>query len=74
MYKTIRQVLFSIIPILLLLAACAPAPAPVPTTDPNVINSQIETSVAMTVAAQNQLTAQAQPQITDTAAPPQVGS
>jgi hypothetical protein len=68
MNKTTRQVLLTTILILLLLSACAPAPAP--TTDPNLINSQIETSVALTVAAQNQLTAQAQPQVTDTAAPP----
>jgi hypothetical protein len=67
MNQTMRQVLLTTILILLLLSACAPAPAP--TADPNLINSQIETSVALTVAAQNQLTAQAQPQVTDTAAP-----
>jgi len=67
MNKTTRQVILTTILILLLLSACAPAPAP--TTDPNLISSQVETSVALTVAAQNQLTAQAQPQVTDTAAP-----
>ncbi len=70
MNKTMRQVLLITILMLILLSACAPAPAPAPTTDPNLIKNQIETSVAMTVAAQNQRTAQAQPQITDTAAPP----
>jgi len=67
MNKTIRQVLFTTILILLLLAACAPAPAP--TTDPNQINSQIATSVALTVASQNLETAQAQPPATETPLP-----
>jgi hypothetical protein len=67
MNKTIRQVLFTAIPILLLLAACAPAPAP--TADPNLINSQIATSVALTVASQNLDTAQAQPTITSSPIP-----
>jgi hypothetical protein len=67
MNKTMRQVLFTTIPILLLLASCAPAPAP--TTDPNLINNQIETSVVLTVAAMNTATAQAQPQATDTPVP-----
>jgi hypothetical protein len=59
MNKTMRQVLLTTILILLLLSACAPAPAP--TTDPNLINSQIETSVVLTVEAMNTATAQAQP-------------
>ena len=63
MNKTMRQVLFTTIPILLLLAACAPAPAP--TVDPNQINSQIATSVALTVASQNLDTAEAQPVATE---------
>ena len=67
MNKTIRQVLFTTIPIVLLLAACAPAPAP--TADPNLINSQIATSVALTVASQNLETAQAQPPATETPFP-----
>ena len=67
MNKTIRQVLFTTIPILLLLAACAPAPAPTP--NPDEIDSQISTSVALTVAAQNTATAQAQPQVTETPVP-----
>ena len=67
MNKTIRQVLFTTIPILLLLAACAPAPAP--TADPNLINSQIATSVALTVASQNLDTAEAQPPATETPLP-----
>jgi hypothetical protein len=69
MNKTLRQVFLITILILLLLSACAPAPAPAPTTDPNVINNQIETSVVLTVAAMNTATAQAQPQATDTALP-----
>lgn len=54
-----RKFLFVAIPAFLLLAACAPAPAP--TTDPNLINNQIETSVVLTVEAMNTATAQAQP-------------
>ncbi len=67
MNKTIRQVLFTTIPILLLLAACAPAPAPTP--DQNEINNQISTAVALTVASQNLDTAEAQPPATETALP-----
>jgi hypothetical protein len=67
MNKTMRQVLFTILPFLLLLAACSPAPAPTPNLEE--INSQVSTSVALTVAAQNTSTAQAQPQVTDTAVP-----
>src|SRR5512139_4140214 len=67
MNKTIRQVLFTTIPIVLLLAACAPAPAP--TADPNLINDQIAISVALTVASQNLETAQAQPPATETPLP-----
>ncbi len=67
MNKTIRQVLFTTIPIVLLLAACAPAPAPTP--DPNQVNSQVSTAVALTVASQNLDTAQAQPPATETPLP-----
>jgi hypothetical protein len=67
MNKTMRQVLLSTILILLLLSACAPAPAP--TTDPNLINDQISTSVVLTVAAMNTATAQAQPLPTETPLP-----
>jgi hypothetical protein len=67
MNKTIRQVLFTTIPILLLLAACAPAPAPTP--DQNLINSQVSTAVALTVASQNLDTAEAQPAATETPLP-----
>jgi hypothetical protein len=67
MNKTIRQVLFTTIPILLLLAACAPAPAPTP--DQNEINSQVSTAVALTVASQNLDTAEAQPAATETPLP-----
>lgn len=48
---------------ILLLAACAPAPAP--TQDPAEIQRQIQESVALTVAAQNALTEQAQALIPD---------
>jgi len=67
MNKIMRQVLFTTIPILVLLAACAPAPAPTP--DPTLINSQIATSVALTVASQNLDTAEAQPVATETPLP-----
>jgi hypothetical protein len=48
---------------ILLLAACAPAPAP--TQDPAEIQQQIDQAVALTVAAQNALTEQAQALIPD---------
>jgi hypothetical protein len=48
---------------IILLAACAPAPAP--TQDPAEIQRQIQESVALTVAAQNALTEQAQALIPD---------
>jgi hypothetical protein len=67
MNKTMRQVLLTTLPILLLLAACSPAPAPTPNLEE--INSQVSTSVALTVAAQNTSTAQAMPQVTDTPVP-----
>ena len=67
MKKTMKQFLFTAIPILLLLAACAPAPAP--TVSPVEIANQVATSVALTVASQNLDTAQAQPQVTDTPLP-----
>ena len=67
MKKTMKQFLFTAIPILLLLAACAPAP--VPTVSPVEVANQVATSVALTVASQNLDTAQAQPQVTDTAVP-----
>jgi hypothetical protein len=67
MNKIIRQVLFTTIPFLLLLAACAPAPAPPP--DQTLINSQVSTAVALTVASQNLDTAEAQPPATETALP-----
>jgi hypothetical protein len=67
MNKTMRQILLTSILILILLAACAPAP--VETPDPDEINSQIATSVALTVASQNLETAQAQPQATETPLP-----
>src|SRR5262245_21372733 len=65
MNKTMKQVLLTAI--LLLLTACAPAPAPTP--DQDQIDSQIATSVALTVAAQNLDTAEAQPLATETPLP-----
>lgn len=67
MKKTMIQALLSAVVILTLLAACAPAPAPTPDTDQ--INSQIATSVALTVASQNLDTAEAQPVATETPIP-----
>ncbi|HJS18916.1 MAG TPA: NBR1-Ig-like domain-containing protein [Anaerolineales bacterium] len=63
-YST-RQILFTTITIIFLLAACAPAPAPTPS--PEEIEDLVATSVALTVASQNLETAEAQP--LDTATP-----
>ena len=62
MKRPMRQILLAAILTLVLLAACAPAPA---TSDPDEVNSQIATSVALTVAAQNLDTAEAAPSATD---------
>jgi len=72
MNQSNKRVLFLFMAGILLLAACAPAPAP--TQDPAVIQQQIQESVALTVAAQNALTEQAQaliPEPTNTPLPTQ---
>ena len=62
MKSTINKTLFSVLAVIFLLAACVPATQPQPTQDPSDIEHQVATSVALTVAAQNALTASAQPQ------------
>jgi len=72
MNPLIRRVLFLLMAGMILLAACAPAPAP--TQDPAEIQQQIQESVALTVAAQNALTEQAEaliPEPTNTPLPTQ---
>jgi hypothetical protein len=63
MNQTIKRVSAFLLAGILLLAACAPAPAP--TQDPAEIQDQIQDAVALTVAAQNALTEQAQALIPD---------
>lgn len=63
MNQTIKRMSVLLLAGILLLSACAPAPAP--TQDPAEIQRQIEQSVALTVAAQNALTEQAQASIPD---------
>ena len=58
MNQTTKHILFSVIAVIFLLAACAPAPAA--TQDPAQLQSQIEQAVALTVAAQNTQSAEAQ--------------
>lgn len=67
MKQTMRQILFTSLAVILILAACAPAPAP--TANPVDVADQIGTSVALTVASQNLDTAQAQPTVTSTPLP-----
>ncbi len=58
MTPTVKRTLILLIAGILLLAACAPAAAPTP--DPAEIQRQVQEIVALTVAAQNALTEQAQ--------------
>ncbi len=70
--KPIQRVLIPFMAGILLIAACAPAPAP--TQDPAEIQRQIQEAVALTVAAQNAQTEQAQaliPEPTNTPLPTQ---
>lgn len=60
MTQTTQRILIFLMAGILLLAACAPAPAPAPTADPAEIQRQVQEIVALTVAAQNALTEQAQ--------------
>lgn len=62
MNRSNKRALFLFMAGILLLAACAPAPAPA-TQDPAEIQRQVQEAVALTVAAQNALTEQAQAQI-----------
>lgn len=55
-----RRTFIFLIAGILLLTACAPAAAPAPTVDPAEIQRQVQQIVALTVAAQNALTEQAQ--------------
>ena len=61
MKLTKNKILFSVMAGMLLLAACIPASQP-PTQNPDDVGNQVATAVALTVAAQNALTASAQPQ------------
>ncbi|HSO14282.1 MAG TPA: NBR1-Ig-like domain-containing protein [Anaerolineales bacterium] len=72
MNQSNKRVLFIFMAGMLLLAACAPASAP--TQDPAEIQQQIQEAVALTVAAQNAQTEQAQaliPEPTNTPLPTQ---
>jgi len=64
MNQTIKRVSAFLLAGILLLAACAPAPA-APTQDPAEVQDQIQEAVALTVAAQDALTEQAQASIPD---------
>jgi len=73
MNPSIKRISFLLMAGMILLAACAPAPA-APTQDPAEIQQQIQEAVALTVAAQNALTEQAQaliPEPTNTPLPTQ---
>ncbi len=68
MNQTMKRILFSALVLLMLLSACAPQAA-APTQDPALVQQVIEQSVALTVAAQNLETAQAQAAFTATPIP-----
>ena len=63
MKQSTRRIFFTALAVLFVIAACAPAPAA--TQDPALIQNQIETSVALTVASQNFETQQAAPVVTE---------
>jgi hypothetical protein len=72
MMQTMKRILLPLTAVIVLLSACAPAPAP--TQDPALVKQLIEQSVALTVAAQNVQTEQAQaliPEATNTPLPTQ---
>lgn len=73
MNQPIQRVLFLFMAGIILLAACAPAPA-APTQDPAEVQRQVQEAVALTVAARNAQTEQAQaliPEPTNTPLPTQ---
>ena len=67
MKQSVKQILFTTLTVVFLLAACAPAQ--VATPNPVDIANQVSTSVALTVASQNLETAQAAPEATNTPLP-----
>ena len=67
MKQSMRQIIFTALAVILLLAACAPGE--VPTADPQELANQVATSVALTVASQNLDTAEAVPPATETPLP-----
>ncbi len=64
MNQLTKRALLTVIAVISLLSACAPA-APAPTQDPALVQQLIEQSVALTVAAQNAQTLEAQALIPD---------
>ena len=71
MNQSTQRVLFSVMAVIFLLTACG-TPAPAATQDPALVQQLIEQSVALTVAAQNAQTSEAQAQIpTNTPLPTQ---
>ena len=71
MNQSTKRVLFFSMAVIFLLAACG-SPAAAPTQDPALVQQVIEQSVALTVAAQNLQTAEAQAQLpTNTPLPTQ---
>lgn len=62
-----KRILFSAMAVIFLLGACAPAVQP--TVDPDEVQNQVATSVALTVAAQNTQDALARPSETPTLVP-----
>lgn len=67
MKQSTRRIFFTALAVLFVIAACAPASAP--TQDPALIQDQIATSVALTVASQNFETQQAAPVASETPLP-----
>jgi Ig-like domain from next to BRCA1 gene len=73
MNQSTKRILFSVMAVISLLTACAPAAVPA-TQDPALVQQLIEQSVALTVAAQNAQTLEAQaliPPATNTPLPTQ---
>jgi len=71
-HQSTKRVLFSVMAVIFLLTACGSPAASAPTQDPALVQQVIQQSVALTVAAQNLQTAEAQAQLpTNTALPTQ---